>query len=70
MKVRDLQPQSEEPMKPLYDIACLVEEARLKLREAAKVADRENLPAIHFDLMGASERVERTEQNLTSWVES
>lgn len=56
------------PLQPIYDVAILVEEARLKLREAAKVADRENLPAVHFDLMGASERVERTEQNLASWV--
>lgn len=50
---------STGPMKPLVDVANLVEEAREKLLEAAKIADAANMPAIHMPVTAVRLEVER-----------
>jgi hypothetical protein len=56
------------PLKPLSDIGLLAEEARAKLMEAAKIAEAEQMRAIHVEVTETRERVQECLAHLASWT--
>jgi hypothetical protein len=68
VKTRDLQPPVEpQPMDPLFEIGDLVERARAHLMEAARIADANQMPAVHLAVTEARGCVMECQAELATW---